>query len=672
MSGDQSVADAELVSKFFAKRVVKSAKKGAVDEAELAARIQEIELETQILGASFLSVHIIDPELTLTNSGWLEVREGLLDTIEVEFPEGSKWMWTLCACEISTQVGANLEVRFESSLVKKMREYWGPKQAPPGTRTRAQFVLDLLSEAHIPSVIPGLTKAQPLEEEEKGESGTIQVRSGIEKQKLEERVNKTRGGGRGAYKIEGAEPTAQQIADVNTALKVAAQHRAPPAAVEALIVAGITESGFKREASENNNPSNPHKGIWQSDVIPPEEVARQAEHFLIGGESFAAGGAIERAKKGIPPARIAVEVEVGGSESRNEAALPEARVIIQASGGVSLGGSPEAPATGESDVAQLTRGTPGNPDEDTFEAITRIASQVDWFAFTHQVPGQPEVMFYEDGPELARQKPAAYIDIQENYLIDAHTGRKEYGVVLTPTVGTIDNTTYEYRRTHKVKTRVQRRSKASKPSTPSEVRLDLVCAIDDYRSGDVFVIRGFGPCNGRWIISDSTRHCLKDTFTKFILEPPVEPLPEPLATAKGAELTGEAAPNNATPPGLTTPKASWNPNNKPICVWIEPILEWASQHGWKGVVVSGYRTNAEQEAAATHYASELGKTVAEIYPDGPLASNHCKTEYPGGAVDVSPGGPELANILKSYPNKPSLVWGGTTIEDAVHYSSNGH
>jgi hypothetical protein len=228
------------------------------------------------------------------------------------------------------------------------------------------------------------------------------------------------------------------------------------------------------------------------------------------------------------------------------------------------------------------------------------------------------------------------------------------------------------RRTHKIKTRVQRRSKASKPSTPSEIRLELVCAIDEYRAGEVFVIRGFGPCNGRWIIADATRNCLKDTFTKFILEPTVEPLPEPVATAKGSELTGEAAPNNSLPPGLSVPKEKWNPQGKPIANWIIPILEWAAGHGWNGTVVSGYRTNAEQEAAATRYATELGKTVAEVYPDGPLASNHCKTEYPGGAVDVSPGGPELANVLKGYTSSPNLVWGGTTIEDAVHYSSDGH
>ena len=86
MSGQQLVADAEQIGRFLAKSVAKSAKKGGVSEVELAERIGEIELETQILGASFIKVKIIDPELTLLNSGWLEVKEGLLQPITVEFP----------------------------------------------------------------------------------------------------------------------------------------------------------------------------------------------------------------------------------------------------------------------------------------------------------------------------------------------------------------------------------------------------------------------------------------------------------------------------------------------------------------------------------------------------------------------------------------------------------
>ena len=549
MSGQQLVADAEQIGRFLAKSVAKSAKKGGVSEVELAERIGEIELETQILGASFIKVKIIDPELTLLNSGWLEVKEGLLQPITVEFPEKSRWEWVICAVEASTQPGqANLEVTFESSTVAKMREYWGPKQAPPGTRTRAQFVRDLLSEAGVGYVIPGLNVGQLLEEEEKNELGTAVVKSGIEEQHAKEAANKASGVTHGAgITIKGAKPSTGQLALINQVLGIAAKLNAGPLATEALLEACIQENDFTNNPGGGGTSSGllqftsstaASLGIEQLNVTQCV-TAFLTRSYAAGTSSVGTGGAIAYAKAH-PTASADQVAQAAQGSSFPEAYgqwAQEARNIITASGGLKSGG--EGNVTAESDVAQLTRGTPGNPDEDTFEAVNRLAAQVDWFAFTGQIKGQPERVYYMDGPELAKQKPAAYIDIQENYCINAKTGVKEYGVVLMPTTVTWDNTTFEYRRTHKVKTRVQRRSKAAKPSTPSEIRLELVCGITDYRAGEVFVIRGFGPANGRWIVSDATRNCLKDTFTKFVLEPPVEPLPEPVATSTGAELTGE-------------------------------------------------------------------------------------------------------------------------------------
>jgi cell wall-associated NlpC family hydrolase len=531
------VPEAGPITAFLAKKIAgTAAKKEEVQQVQMAEAIGEIELETQILGASFIKVHVIDPELIFLNQGWLQMKEGLLEPIEVEFPEKSKWLWILCAIEPSTDVtSANLELTFESKVVSTMREFWTPpKQAPPGTQTRAEFVRDLLIEAKVHYKIGELKVVQPLAEEEKGESGATQVKAALEEQRAEQATEKTPGVSSGTnIKIKGIAPTKQQQADINTALGVAHKLKAPPLAVEALFCAGIGESDFKRESSNASG----HNGIWQSSTIPGSEVELQATYFLKGGESFQAGGAIKLANEGKAPGEIATLVEASGEPaSFYEAYRSEAKAIIQAGGGTA------ATETGaaESDVAQLTRGTASNPDEDTFECITRLAQQVNWFAFTSATFGKPEIVYYITGPQLAKQHPAAYVDIQENYCINRETGVKQEGVVLSPTTGTIDNTTFEYRKTHKVKTRVQRRSKAAKPSTPSEIRLELVCGIADYRAGDVFVIRGFGPFNGRWIVSDATRNCLKDTFTKFILEPPIEPLPEPLATEKGAELTGQS------------------------------------------------------------------------------------------------------------------------------------
>jgi len=112
-------------------------------------------------------------------------------------------------------------------------------------------------------------------------------------------------------------------------------------------------------------------------------------------------------------------------------------------------------------------------------------------------------------------------------------------------------------------------------------------------------------------------------------------------------------------------------DGKPVAAWMVPSLRWARDHGWTGVVVSGFRTCEHQKVVAAAFAASLGKTVAEVYPNGPCASNHVGAAHPRGAVDVT--NPEqLAEVLKNSPKTPKLVWGGPVIQDRVHFSANGH
>jgi hypothetical protein len=101
----------------------------------------------------------------------------------------------------------------------------------------------------------------------------------------------------------------------------------------------------------------------------------------------------------------------------------------------------------------------------------------------------------------------------------------------------------------------------------------------------------------------------------------------------------------------------------PVASWIAPVLAYARAHGWHGHVTSGYRTNSQQIAAAKNYG--LGH-----YPNGPLESNHTKTRYPGGAVDVTdPGG--LHEALIGYDGPHKLQW-GIVMGDMAHFSATGH
>jgi hypothetical protein len=112
--------------------------------------------------------------------------------------------------------------------------------------------------------------------------------------------------------------------------------------------------------------------------------------------------------------------------------------------------------------------------------------------------------------------------------------------------------------------------------------------------------------------------------------------------------------------GASIPVASWNPLGKPVADWIVPVLQWASQHGWSGIVVSGYRTFAQQAA--------LNAAGAFSAPAG--TSNHDSTAYPGGAVDVSRPG-ELLRVLPGYPGPLKLVGGVLGPIDPEHFSATG-
>lgn len=512
--------EAQALSHFVAKQLAKGTGE-VIGSVELADAIGEIEEETQILGTDFVKVHIIDPEWKLQNSGFIKINsDGLLEPeVEIEFPSGSGRKWVSCAVSGSTEIlEPNFVIVFQDKLFQDLKGYWGPRYVTPGTTTRAQFVHQLLVEAGIPSVIPGVGVVQPVEEETKGEEGQ-QV---IEAQ--DETKNKSQGvGAGGPISIKGNKPTAQQLKDINTALATAQKLKAPTAAVEALVYAGIAESTFDRSDSNASG----HNGIWQSDIIPGNEVAKQAEFFLKGGESFQGGGAIKLAKEGKHPIEIAELVEAGGSyasETGSDQFLPEAQAIIKSAGGVAQAASAEA----VSDVGQLKRGIDGNPDEDSAECIKRLAQQVDWFAFSNGLR-----FYYMDGPELGRQTPALRIDIPGNKITKAD-GEIEYGTVLIPSNYEFDETSFEYQQTHKVRKKSQRRSRAVKPTAPSEVKLHLLCAIGEYLAGEVFVYENSGLASdiGRWLVVQTTRNCFRNPYTEIICQPPPEPLPEPKETSK--------------------------------------------------------------------------------------------------------------------------------------------
>lgn len=513
-------------------------------EAELAEAIQEVELETQILGASFIKVHIDDPEFTIQTSGLIKVDEdGLLNELQVEFPEGSEYFWQLCAVEGSTEIAqANLVLTFEDLVVAKLRQQWGHVTAPPGLNTRAQFVKRLVAEANLKEhlnpaikfVSPGQNRIEPVAEAKPAKTPAAKATQ-------EAKEAKTRGiHAAGEFKIKGSTPSPIQRALANEVLGIADEQNAGQLATEALIEACIDENDF------TNNPGGGGGSTGLLQPIPstatalgidPLDVKACVTAFLLKGFS-GNGGAISyaRAHPNAPAYEIAQAVQGSGAGAASNGAAnyglwhTEAQEIIQAYGGVRLGGTP---SSNESDVGQLSRGTPQNPDEDSWDCIQRLAQEVAWNAFTD---GR-NTLFYMDGPDFMAQKPVLYVDVANNHIVKEDPqghAVSEYGALIRPLTYTYDNTAFLYRTTHKVKGKVQRKSRIAKPQTPSEVRMVMLCGITEYRAGQVVVFRNCGPISengGRWTISDATRLCLKYPYTQFLLTPPVEPLPEPKASS---------------------------------------------------------------------------------------------------------------------------------------------
>ena len=645
--------DAQAIAQFFAKRVATNAKKGAVNEVELAERLTEIELQTQIAGPSYLKVHIIDPSWALITSGWLEVKEGLLDPIEVEFPEKSGWIWTLCAVEGSTDVSeGNLVCTFEDRIVSYMRQYWGTKHVPPGTQTRAEFIGDLVAEIgqhgekKITFVCPSKNTIQPLESELEAE-GKKSTKTKSAAQEEAEKISKSPGltAGSGAT-VGGARATATQIANANILLGVV-KKLCPEnqVAAEAIMFAAIAESKLGGEANSFTPNEDGYYGVLQGNSKEwpnPNDTKGMAEAFLKGGKGFEGGGAIALSKTSKDPIEIAVKVEVPSIWPANAYAkeagysnfLTEARSIV--TGNITPGGSGGGEEA-KSDVGQLQRGTTSNPDEDSWECCTRLATQVDWFFFSNN-----ERIYYMDGPDFMRQKPALYIDIPKNH-VQTPTGQNEYGVILSPSTFSFDNTTFEYRFSHKLKTRVQRKSKAIKPASPAEVKLLLECPIEKYRAGEVFKFVNSGPIDGVWIITDTMRHCFKNTYTEFILEPPVEPLPEPRATE---ESNGATAPGTASTEGYTNPFAQiknlspsridmgvdYSGTGNIVAMGDVKVFEANPSSGWEGGAFLGLTlTNGPYSGKSYYHAEELTilphiKDGVEVKAGEPLATLHGGSE----------------------------------------------
>ena len=602
--------DASTVASFLARQIKG---KTGISEHEIAEALSEVELQTQTKGSSFIKLHFIDPEWDLITSGLFDRNgEGLLPEVEVEFPQRSGWRWILCACEPSNELSQpNFVATFEDKIVRLLKNKWGSKRAKPGYNTRAEFVRELCVEAGVKYCIPSVEGAQERLNKELTVIGEAarEAEAIAFNRKFNEEFNKnfneehltegesaltpegeaavkakalkTPGIGAGSgVTVKGVAADAEQIATMNEVMADANGLKAGQLATEALVVACIVESEFRKEAAGGGLLQ--FEGITAKGLkVEPGNVGQAVDAVLSDPGATGIGGMISLARKHPTYAawKIAQEEQGSGAGKATEGAanygpwVPEARKLIAAYGGVKATGGGGSPAT--SKAGEVARGTSQNPDENSWDCMVRLAGAVNWSVFTN---GQ--TLFYMDGPEMAGQRPNCYVYPKPslNKIVKENTqGHKitETGLIQVPMNATFDDTSVEFFADHKIKGRVQKRSRIGRPQSPSEIKLNLVCGTTDYAAGEVWEFIEAGPLNGRWIITDATRNCFKDKFTQFILEPPSAPVTENEEGKPGekAELPVEAGTGGKLEDVATQALKAWGEHSKYVYTEEIPARE---------------------------------------------------------------------------------------------------
>lgn len=417
-------------------------------------------------GASQTTLKVSDPDWTrLTNRFFDRNSDDRLDAIDVEL-DGIWWRLT----GISADDGEVLTLTFEERNVQRLRAKFGHVQVSRNKSTRAQFVRRLVKSIRNGSIgfySRELADKQPIAKSDSAAGSSSNPDS------KDTGISKSSG-----IKIKGVAADTDQISSINIALTQAREDNATKKVLKALLVAGIGESDFRK-----SNNTGGHVGVWQSNQIPANEVALQAHHFLVGGRSFRAGGAIQ-AVKDHPDwtvGKVASAVEISDADGAfYDKYGDEADAIISAGGG-DLPDSPAAPASYQYSVAKA---------EDYWDASRRLADEVAWRFFSHR-----GTFYFMDDYQLLRGT------VQ-------HTFKCQNGSEF------VGKPTFEW---------------DHRGSYPHEMTLSVILPRNYLAPGDVVNVTEAGPLNGRWIVGEIAGTWY-DSVINLTLHMPQAPKKEPAHT----------------------------------------------------------------------------------------------------------------------------------------------
>lgn len=406
--------------------------------------------------------------------------------------------------------GDSTVLTLEDRSVQRLRKKYGHRIASRNDVTRAQFSQSLVKALRSENI--GFYSRE------------LKVKQPIAKGKSDDKDKDSKDPGISpaqatGIKIKGEVPSAQQLRDIDTALTVADQDKAPERAVVALLAAGIGESNFDRH--QKDGVTGTHVGIWQSNQIPADDVAGQAHHFLVGGKSFAEGGAIAASKISVLTiGGIVSKVEISDANGAfYDKYVDEAQAIYDLWSGGALS---DIGNSSDSDTYNKPYQFEVEKDEDYWTALTRLAGEVKWRCFVHKDKGDRTVLYFMDDYQLLRGT------VQYTF----QKSRSEH----------IDGPSFDFDNTQ---------------SFPQEFSVTVLIDRDALAPGDVVDVLELGPATGRWIVSEVGYSYFKPGVSLTLIQPVVPKKEPPHEEAQRDEDSENAAPRTGrkTQHGLGYPLA---------------------------------------------------------------------------------------------------------------------
>lgn len=485
--------------------------------------------------ASQVSLTVHDYGRAIVNHEGFYDAEGRLRTIDLDL---DGLIFRLVGMEKSED---DVIITFEDRDINILRNKKGPRilgarragNAKKGI-TRAEAVLMLIRSVRshrIPVRINELHTAQPiakLTEEER--------HSGIDAKRTGKRRDKNRKHGFPAkFKMK---DVSQAMLDNMTVALDEAERQMDAKGVKGdvrervlliMLVAGWGESGWLKSAAEKKYGT--HKGVFQSDQIPADQLRKQAKYFTIGGMSFKKGGAIYAAKqKTWTVGKCAQWVEISdGQESYYNSFFSKARKVLDNWGGGSTSSTGEKTRRAHYEFKVDNRQT-------YWDAITNMAEEVNWRAFF-----SGGVFFYISEEDLFKSR-ARY-----------RLNESDPGVLAI-------NFKQDARRTSKTATARVRINRWAIPP------------------GVCVYIEDLGPATGKWLVQSVERSLFSAEATLNL----VQPLPEKVEPHPGY-VSQKSATQAGSDEVAGAPIQSKNGVAPPLNKILAHSNGWTGAHGHDGV-----------------------------------------------------------------------------------------